>query len=91
MNKAQLVEKIAYAADIKTSEAAASVASIISAITEELKTGGSVSLVGFGTFTVDARAARQGRNPKTGEPMEIKASKRPGFKAGKTLKYLVNS
>lgn len=91
MNKAQLVAKIAYDADIKSSEAQDCVASIISAITGELKAGGSVSLVGFGTFTVDSRAARHGRNPKTGEPMEIKARNRPGFKAGKGLKDALNS
>jgi DNA-binding protein HU-beta len=63
---------------------------VIDSISRALKKGGTVSLVGFGTFTVKKRAARQGRNPRTGEAIQIKASKVPGFKAGKALKDAVN-
>lgn len=90
MNKSELVDAIAEGADISKAAAARALDSTIEAITGALKDGGSVSLVGFGTFSVKDRAARTGRNPKTGEAIEIAAAKVPGFKAGKALKDAVN-
>ncbi|MDJ0653533.1 MAG: HU family DNA-binding protein [Xanthomonadales bacterium] len=90
MNKSELVEAVAKAADLSKSDASDAVDGVIDAITGALKKGDSVSLVGFGTFNVKKRAARTGRNPRTGETIKIKASKVPSFKAGKGLKDAVN-
>jgi len=90
MNKSQLIEKIALAADISKADAGRALDAFIEVTTEELKQGGDVALVGFGTFSVSARAARTGRNPQTGEALQIAAAKVPKFKAGKGLKDAVN-
>jgi DNA-binding protein HU-beta len=90
MNKGDLIENVADETGLSKADASRAVDALIGAITGELKSGGQVSLVGFGTFTVKHRAARQGRNPRTGEAIQIKASKVPGFKAGKALKEAVN-
>ncbi|HTT07810.1 MAG TPA: HU family DNA-binding protein [Gammaproteobacteria bacterium] len=90
MNKAELIDKVAEAADISKATAARAVDAVTDSIAKELKKGQVVTLVGFGTFTVRKRAARMGRNPRTGEAIKIKASKSPGFKAGKALKDAVN-
>ncbi|WP_368181580.1 HU family DNA-binding protein [Aeromonas sp. R7-5] len=90
MNKSELIMKVAEDADISKANAEAAVNALIASITTELKEGGSVSLTGFGTFRVRARAARSGRNPQTGEPIEVAAANIPGFKAGKSLKDAVN-
>lgn len=90
MNKADLVEVVATSADITKAAAERAVNAVIDGITNALKNGAEVSLVGFGTFNVRERAARTGRHPQTGEPIQIKASKAPGFKAGKALKDAVN-
>ncbi|NOZ63670.1 MAG: HU family DNA-binding protein [Caldiserica bacterium] len=88
MNKAELVEKVAEAVCTKK-EAEAAVDAMITAITDALKKGEDVRLVGFGTFQVRKRAAREGRNPRTGATLSIPAKKVPVFKAGKTLKDAV--
>jgi DNA-binding protein HU-beta len=90
MNKAELIEAMAGAADISKAAAARALDGMVDAITGAMKTGDQVSLIGFGTFSVKERAARQGRNPQTGETIEIKASRIPSFKAGKALKDAVN-
>lgn len=90
MNKSELIDAIASSADLSKAAAGRALDSIVDAITTELQNGGQVSLVGFGTFSVKARAARTGRNPQTGEPINIKAANVPGFKAGKGLKDAVN-
>jgi DNA-binding protein HU-beta len=90
MNKTELVEHIAQLADLSKADAARAVDAVIETVTQALKKGDTISLVGFGTFTVRARAAREGRNPQTGETIKIKASKNPTFKAGKALKDAVN-
>lgn len=90
MNKADLIEKIAEAADVSKATATRALDATLESITKELKKGQVVTLVGFGTFTVRKRAARTGRNPKTGETLKIKAAKIPAFKAGKALKDAVN-
>lgn len=90
MNKAEFVAAIADAAELSRTEAANAVDAMVSVITKTLKKGEAVTLVGFGTFEVRARAERQGRNPKTGETIKIAASKNPSFKAGKALKDAVN-
>ncbi|MCU0833399.1 MAG: HU family DNA-binding protein [Chromatiaceae bacterium] len=86
MNKSDLVEKMAEAADISKSAAARALDGLTDAVAVALKNGESVSVIGFGTFTVKERAARTGRNPQTGASIEIAASKTPAFKAGKALK-----
>ncbi len=86
MNKAELIEAVAASADISKAAASRAVDGMTKAITKALKKGDTVTLVGFGTFSVRKRAARQGRNPQTGEVIKIKASKQPVFKAGKALK-----
>lgn len=91
MNKNELVEQIASSADISKATAATALAAVTDAITGALKAGGSVSLVGFGTFGVKERAARTGRNPQTGASIQIAAGRVPSFKAGKGLKDAVNS
>jgi DNA-binding protein HU-beta len=90
MNKAEYVAAIAAAAELSKTDAAKAVDSMIEVIKKTLKKGDSVSLVGFGTFEVRKRAARTGRNPRTGDTIKIKASKIPSFKAGKALKDAVN-
>lgn len=90
MNKSELIEAIAASADIPKASAARALDAMVDTVTDSLKKGDSVSLVGFGTFLVKERAARTGRNPQTGQPIEIKAAKVPGFKAGKALKDSVN-
>ena len=90
MNKQQLIENIAASADITKAAAGRALDSMIDSITDSLKSGDSVVLVGFGTFSVRDRAARMGRNPQTGEEIHIQAAKVPAFKAGKALKGAVN-
>ena len=89
MNKAELIDAVAKAADLTKADAAHALDGVIDAITSALKSGNTVSLVGFGTFAVKERAARQGRNPQTGETITIKAASVPTFKAGKVLKDAV--
>jgi DNA-binding protein HU-beta len=91
MNKSELIEKIALGADISKASAGRAVDSFIAAVTEELSNGEQVALVGFGTFSVRDRAARAGRNPQTGDAIQISASKNPTFKAGKALKDSCNN
>lgn len=90
MNKSELIEAIAASADIPKAAASRALDAMIDSVTDSLKNGDTVSLVGFGTFTVKDRAARTGRNPQTGEPIEISAARVPSFKAGKALKDSVN-
>lgn len=90
MNKQDLVSKVADSADISKAKAALAVDAVIDAIKASLQGGDDVRLVGFGTFSVAQRAATTGRNPRTGEPINIPASKQPKFKAGKELKDAVN-
>ncbi|WP_145525710.1 nucleoid-associated protein HU-beta [Yersinia vastinensis] len=90
MNKSQLIDKIAAGADISKAAAGRALDAIISSVTDTLKEGDEVALVGFGSFTVRERAARTGRNPQTGKEISIPAAKVPGFKAGKGLKDAVN-
>lgn len=90
MNKAELIESVAGSANLSKADAARAVDAIIDNITKALKKGQQVSVVGFGTFSVKHRAARSGRNPRTGESISIAASNVPGFKAGKALKDAVN-
>ena len=90
MNKTELIEHIANNADISKAAAARALASTIDAVKKTLKKGGTVSLVGFGTFAVGKRAARTGRNPRTGAAINIKAAKVPKFRPGKALKDALN-
>ncbi|CAN5684940.1 HU family DNA-binding protein [soil metagenome] len=90
MNKNDLVEAVASETSLSKADAGRAVDAVVAAITGALKRGDSVSLIGFGTFDVRARAARTGRNPRTGEEIKIAASKNPAFKAGKALKDAVN-
>lgn len=90
MNKTGLIAAVAEKVDVSKKEATAVVEATIDVITEALKAGDKVQLVGFGCFEVRQRAAREGRNPQTGETMTIAASKSPKFKAGKALKDAVN-
>lgn len=90
MNKAELIDAIAASADIPKAAAGRALDALIGSVEGALKKGDSVALVGFGTFTVKERAARTGRNPQTGAPIEIAAAKIPSFKAGKALKDAVN-
>ncbi len=90
MNKTELVAAIAAKAGLEKAEAVKALKAFEEVVTEELANGGKVQLVGFGTFEVAERAAREGRNPKTKEVMPIPASKAPKFKAGKALKDAVN-
>lgn len=90
MNKSQLVDKIAADANISKAAAGRALDAIISSVTDSLKGGDDVALVGFGTFTVRERAARTGRNPQTGKEIKIAAAKVPAFRAGKGLKDAVN-
>ena len=90
MNKNDLVASVAEGADISKADAAKAVDAVFDSITGSLKGGGEVRLVGFGTFSVANRKASTGRNPRTGEAIQIPASKQPKFKAGKGLKDAVN-
>lgn len=90
MNKPDLIAHIAFNADISKAAAARALDATTEAITTTLKKGGTVSLVGFGSFSVSKRAARTGRNPRTGEAIKIKASKVPKFTPGKPLKDALN-
>ncbi len=90
MNRKELIEALASKTDSTKADADRSIAAIIDIVAATLKKGDSISLVGFGSFEVRKRAARTGRNPKTGAELKIKASKVPAFKAGATLKAAVN-
>ena len=90
MNKTELVAAMAEKAGISKKDAEAALKAFTDTVSDELKKGEKVQLVGFGTFEVSKRAAREGRNPQTGKTMKIAASKAPKFKAGKALKDLVN-
>ena len=90
MNKSELIDAVASAADLSKADAARAVDGVIGSVTQALKSGDQVTVVGFGTFLVRQREARAGRNPRTGETIQIKASKVPAFKAGKALKDAVN-
>ena len=90
MNKNELIANVADAAGLSKADATKAVDAVFNGITGALKKGGEVRLVGFGTFSVAQRAASQGRNPRTGAPINIPASKQPKFKAGKQLKDAVN-
>ena len=90
MNKQELIDNIASAADVTKADAGRALDAVLNSITDALKDGDSVVLVGFGTFSVRDRAARTGRNPQTGQEIQIAAAKVPGFKAGKALKDAVN-
>jgi DNA-binding protein HU-beta len=90
MNKSELIDAMAESADISKAAAGRALDGFVDAITDAMKKGDTVSLIGFGSFTVRERAARTGRNPQTGATINIKASKTPSFKAGKALKDAVN-
>ena len=90
MNNAELITAVAENADITKKDAEKALKAFVDVVTEELKKGEKVQVVGFGTFEVVERAAREGRNPHTGEPMPIAASRAPKFKAGKVLKDALN-
>ena len=90
MNKADFIGAVAAASELSKADAGRAVDAVIETVKKALKKGETVSLVGFGTFTVRKRAARTGRNPRSGETIKIKASKNPTFKAGKALKDAVN-
>ncbi|MCG6868583.1 MAG: HU family DNA-binding protein [Gammaproteobacteria bacterium] len=90
MNKTELTDAVASAADLSKSSASRAVDAIVDTVTDALKKGEQVSILGFGTFLVRERSARSGRNPQTGDVIQIAASKSPSFKAGKALKDAVN-
>ena len=90
MNKADLIEQIAQAAEISKSAAERAVDALVNSVKTSLRKGEDVTLVGFGTFYAGTRAARTGRNPKTGAEVEIKAARLPKFRAGKALKDAIN-
>lgn len=89
MNKTELVDAVASAADISKASAAKALDAVLDSVTESLTKGDKVTLIGFGTFEVRERSARTARNPRTGDPIEIAATKVPAFKAGKKLKDAV--
>ena len=91
MNKMELVAAVAEQAEISKKDAEKAVKAFTDVIADELKKGGKVQLVGFGTFEVSERATREGRNPQSGKVMQIPASKAPKFKAGKALKDMLNA
>ena len=91
VNKTELIDAIAAAADLPKASAGRALDAVVDSITDALKKGDQVSLVGFGTFSVKHRAGREGRNPQTGETIQIAPANVPGFKAGKALKDAVNS
>ena len=90
MNKTELIAAMAEQAGVSKKDAEKTLKAFTDVVADELKKGGKVQLVGFGTFEVSERAAREGRNPQTGKAMKIKASKAPKFKAGKALKDMLN-
>jgi len=90
MNKTELIEAMADSADISKAAAGRALEGMVEAITNAVKSGDTVSVIGFGTFSLRERAARTGRNPKTGAEIQIPASKSPAFKAGKAFKDAVN-
>jgi DNA-binding protein HU-beta len=90
MNKNELITAVADKSGLTKKETEKVLKAFTETVTEELKKGGKVQMVGFGTFEVSERAARDGRNPRTGEPMPIEASRSPKFKAGKALKDAIN-
>lgn len=90
MNKTELIAAMAEVSGLSKKDAEIAVRAFTDVVADELKKGGKIQLVGFGTFEVSERSAREGRNPKTGETMSIAASKTPKFKAGKALKDLIN-
>ncbi len=90
MNKAELVDAVAGAANLSKADAGRAVDAVVETITDALKKGQQVAVVGFGTFSVKHRSARSGRNPRTGDTIKIEASNVPGFKPGKALKDAVN-
>ena len=90
MNKAELIDAVASEANLSKADAGRAVDAVVDSIASALSKGQQVSVVGFGTFSVKHRAARAGRNPRTGETIQIAASNVPGFKAGKALKDAVN-
>lgn len=91
MNKTELIAAVAEAAEVSKKDSEKVLKAFVDVVTEELKKGEKVQLVGFGTFEVTERAAREGRNPQSGEVMKIAASKAPKFKAGKALKDMLNA
>lgn len=91
MNKSELIDAVAVSTDLPKASATRAVEAVMDIVAAELKSGGQVALVGFGTFVVKDRPARIGRNPKTGEAINIAASKVPAFKPGKALKDNINS
>ena len=91
VNKTELIDAIAAAADLPKASAGRALDAVVDSISQALKKGDQVALVGFGTFSVKHRAARAGRNPQTGATIQISAANVPGFKAGKALKDAVNS
>ncbi len=90
MNKTELIDQIATSAEISKAAAGRALEATVTAVKEALKNGDTVNLIGFGTFYVGERAARTGRNPRTGKTLEIKAAKSPKFRAGKGLKDAIN-
>ncbi len=90
MNKSELVDEIVSATNLKKSDSTTAVDTVFSSITKALKSGKEVKIAGFGSFSVSRRAARSGRNPRSGETIQIAASNQPKFKAGKALKDAVN-
>ena len=90
MNKAELIDAVVRATDLSKADASRATDAVLDTIAESVSKGDQVTLVGFGTFSLRERAARTGRNPQTGETIQIKASKSVGFKAGKALKDAVN-
>ncbi|RMH90749.1 HU family DNA-binding protein [Lysobacter pythonis] len=90
MNKAELIDAVAASSNLSKADAGRAVDAFVQAVSSALKSGESVAIAGFGSFEVRERAARTGRNPKTGEALQIAASKAPAFKAGKALKDAVN-
>ncbi|MFK7860193.1 MAG: HU family DNA-binding protein [Granulosicoccus sp.] len=90
MNKGEFVDAVAAKGEMSKADAAAAVDAVLESVTDAMQKGDQVTLVGFGTFLVRKREARTGRNPRTGEPLQIKASNVPSFKAGKALKDAVN-
>ena len=91
MNKAELVAAVAERTELSKKDAEKALKAFVDGVAEELKKGEKIQLVGFGTFEVSERAAREGRNPANGQPMQIAASKAPKFKAGKALKDAINA
>ncbi|HBA64509.1 MAG TPA: HU family DNA-binding protein [Lachnospiraceae bacterium] len=90
MNKTELIAAVAENAELSKKDSEKALKAFVDVVTEELKKGGKVQVVGFGTFEVSERAAREGRNPQTGKTMKIDACKAPKFKAGKALKDALN-